>query len=83
MNTMRTNAEIIKELASQKGFIYTGDNLYTYAEWLQKGYAVVRGQKAFIKTRLESKGKNRRLIPAALFTREQVVKINNNSLIVV
>lgn len=80
---MKTNAEIITALASQKNFTYTGDNLYTYAEWLQMGYAVTRGQKAFIKTRLWSKGNNKRLIPASLFTFEQVTKINNNSLVVV
>lgn len=80
---MRTNEQIIEELASQKGYIYTGNNLHTFAEWKEKGYIPIRGQKAFIKCRLWSKGKNRRLIPSALFTREQVTRINNDSFIVV
>ena len=80
---MKTNAEIITALASQKNFNYTGDNLHTFPEWKEQGYIPMRGQKAFIKTRLWSKGNNKRLIPASLFTFEQVTKINNNSLVVV
>ena len=77
----KSNVEIIASAAIQKGFNYTGDNLFTYKEWEDLGYAVKQGQRAFIKTRLWSLGLNRRMIPASLFTSNQVVRVDSESLI--
>ena len=71
-----SNLEIINQEASQKGFIYTGDNLYTYGQWLKLGYHVIRGQKAFIRARLWSTGENKRLKQSFLFTDTQVLKLS-------
>lgn len=83
MSKSKSNVEIIALEASKKNFNYTGDNLFTYKEWEDLGYAVKQGQRAFIKTRLWSLGLNKRMIPASLFTINQVVKVNNDSLILV
>jgi hypothetical protein len=72
---MNKNHEIITQAASQKNFIYNGNNLHTYGEWLQLGYVPTKGQRAFIKTRLWSTGINKRLKSVALFRDDQVVKI--------
>ena len=69
-----SNLEIINHEASKKGFIYTGDNLHTFAEWKALGRSVIKGQKAFIKTRLWSLGENKRLRTAILFRRDQVTE---------
>ena len=76
VNVLKSNHDIILREANQKGFNYTGDNLFTFVQGQQRGYTVARGQKAFIKLRLWSYGKNRRFIPAQLFSREQVIKAN-------
>jgi len=75
-NVLKSNHDIISQEACQKGFNYTGENLFTFEQWRQRGYAVVKGQKAFLKLRLWSYGENRRFIPAQLFSREQVTKVN-------
>lgn len=69
-----TNQEIITIEAFQKGFNYTGDNLYTFVEWHEQGYSIVKGQKAFITTRLWSKGINKRLRVMYLFKHDQVIR---------
>jgi len=71
-----SNQEIINQEVIKKGFEYTGDNLYTYGQWMQKGYNVKRGERAFIKTRLWSTGENKRLKPSSLFKFDQVLKVN-------
>jgi hypothetical protein len=77
-HTIKANQEIISIAASFKKYHYNGENLFTYPEWLKRGYRVKRGQKAYIKTRLWTLGNNRRFIPASLFTINQVEKINKN-----
>ena len=76
INVLKSNHDIILREANQKGFIYIGDNLLTFVQWRQRGYSVVKGQKAFIKLRLWTYGENKRLLPAQLFTREQVTKLD-------
>ena len=76
VNVLKSNHDIILREANQKGFNYTGDNLFTFVQWRKRGYIVVRGQKAFIKLRLWTYGDNKRLLPAQLFTREQVTKLD-------
>jgi hypothetical protein len=82
-HTINANKEIISITASFKNFHYNGENLFTYPEWLQKGYRVKRGQHAFIKTRLWTLGKNRRFVLVSLFTANQVEKTNKNQFAVV
>lgn len=82
-NVQKLNAEIIAEAAKLKGFNYDGNNLHTYREWIDMGYAIVRGQKAYLHCRLWTLGKNRRKVPASLFSLDQVVKMNKDNLIVV
>lgn len=71
-----SNQEIILSESLKKNFIYTGDNLHTYPEWMSLGYSVKRGQKAYIKVRIWSLGINKRKIPANFFTLDQVLKIS-------
>lgn len=81
-----TNKEIIALEATKKGFDYTGNNLHTFVEWKDQGYTVIRGQRAYIKTRLWTQGINKRLIPNQLFRVDQVTKvnkINHSSLVMV
>ena len=47
-----SNKEILTTESALRGFIYTGDNLKTFAEWKKAGYTVIKGQKAFISTNL-------------------------------
>jgi GH15 family glucan-1,4-alpha-glucosidase len=82
-NILEFNRAIIAQEAFLKGFNYNGDNLDTYEGWETKGYAVKLGQKAFIKTHLWTKGKNRRKILEYLFTDKQVVKVNIDQLVVI
>lgn len=71
---LKSNVEIITLAASQKGFNYTGDNLFTFDEWSAMGYKINKGAKAFITTRLWSSGINKRLKPKSLFRTDQVTK---------
>ena len=72
----KSNEEIISIVASSKGFNYNGENIFTYPEWTEKGFKVIRGEKAFFQTRLWSKGINKRMVPCSLFTINQVIRIN-------
>lgn len=78
-----SNQEIISIIAKAKGFSYNGVNIHTYAEWLDLGLRVKKGERAFFQTYLWTKGVNRRFILASLFTYDQVTKINQDSLIMV
>ena len=78
-----SNQEIIVVEASKKGYNYNGSNIYTYPEWLNSGYQVKQGQRAFIKTYLWTNGVNRRKTLQGLFTIEQVTKITSKDLIMV
>ena len=69
-----SNLEIINQEASKKGFIYTGDNLFTFGEWHTMGYKINKGEKSFITTRLWSSGSNKRLKSVSLFRIDQVKK---------
>ena len=82
-NILRLNAGIIKREAIKNGFNYDGSNIFTFAEWKDKGYFPVRGQKAFIKIHLWTKGENRRKTLVGLFTSEQVEKLTRRELVVV
>lgn len=82
-----SNMEIILGESIAKNYNYTGDNLFTFAAWKNKGYSVKKGEKAFITTQLwksvtykdkktqESKSKMI-LTKAFLFNIDQVEKIN-------
>ena len=72
-----TNEEIIAIEAFRKGYVFNGENIFTFGEWERRGFAVKNGEKAFIKTRLMSQGENPRSIPVSLYTKEQV-KYNEN-----
>ena len=48
VNVLKSNHDIILREAMLKGFIYNGDNLFSYVQWIKKGYVVIRGQKSFI-----------------------------------
>jgi len=82
INTLKSNHDIILSEANQKGFVYTGDNLLSYAQWLKRGYAITRGQKSFMKIYLWNQGGNRKIL-TGLFTSEQVQKTRCNQLIMV
>ena len=82
-NILRLNAEIIEHEAIKNGFNYDGNNIHTFVEWRDKGYFPVRGQKAFIKIYLWTKGENRRKTLVGLFTIEQVEKLTRMELVVV
>jgi len=71
-----SNQEILLNEITKKGFMYTGDNLHTYPEWINLGYSVKRGQRAYIKVRIWSSGVNRRKIPGNFFTIDQVLKMS-------
>jgi len=81
--SQKSNQEIIYIIANTKGFVYNGENIFTYAEWLAKGFKVIRGEKCFFQTRLWTKGINRRFILQSLFTINQVVKVYIKELIMV
>ena len=78
-----SNLEIINQEASKKGFVYTGDNLFTFPEWHSQGYSIIKGQRAFITTKLWSNGINKRLKTAIMFRADQVRKNEVKSLILV
>ena len=81
---LKSNQEIITWEASKKGFNYTGDNLFTYGEWLCQGYRPVRGQRAFIKTYLWTLSReNKKKTLVGLFTIEQVERLARGESIVV
>ena len=80
-----SNVEILKAECSEKGFLYDGNNLFTYNEWKKRGYQVKKGEKCFIKTKLwktvpnkkeESNNKDENdkcvMVTACLFTINQV-----------
>ena len=75
------NREIITQEALMKGFKYDDNNLDTFDGWEEKGYYPRRGQKAYIRTHLWTKGKNRRKILEYLFRYDQVEKIGRDMLI--
>jgi len=77
VNVLKYNHDIILCEANQKGFNYTGDNLFTFVQWKSKG------QKAFIMVYLWNQGENRRKVLTGLFTSEQVQKTRCNQLIMV
>ena len=80
-----SNKEILTAESALKGFIYTGDNLKTFAEWKKAGYTVIKGQKAFISTNLwkqviktdkdGNEYKKMIMVKAHLFTADQVKAI--------
>lgn len=83
-----TNMEIIANEAMMVGYPYDGDNLKTFKQWNSKGYKIIRGSKALIKTKLwrpivevdkETKKEVKRMImvSANLFSVEQVEKGGN------
>lgn len=76
-----SNHEIITQEASKRDYYYNGSNIHTYSEWLELGYVPARGQRAFIKTRLWTKGVNRKKVLIGLFTIEQVTKVVTKDLI--
>jgi len=78
-----SNQEIIALEASKKGYNYNGSNIKTYGEWINSGYQVEQGQRAFIKVYLWTNGVNRRKTLQGLFTLEQVTKITSKDLIMV
>lgn len=78
-----SNMEIIASEAMLIGYEYNGENLFTFAEWQQRGYKIIKGSTAIINTQLwkpvtrkdketgaESKGFI--MVKAALFSIEQV-----------
>jgi len=75
----KTNYEIISIIANAKGFSYNGENVHTWNEWKEKGFSVIKGEKAFIQTYLWTKGINKRFVPAILFNVNQVVKIRSKT----
>ena len=79
----KTNHEIISIIANAKGINYNGENINTFQDWREKGFSVIRGEKAWCQTRLWSKGINRRFIVYSLFTSKQVVLMPVKSLVVV
>jgi len=79
----KTNHEIISIIANAKGFDYNGENIFTYADWLVKGFRVIKGERAFSTTYLWTKGINRRKTLQSLFTINQVIKIHTKELIMV
>ena len=82
INTSKSNHSIILHQSILKGFVYTGDNLFAYAQWLKRGYIITRGQKSFMKIYLWNQGGNRKIL-TGLFTSEQVQKVRCIELIVV
>jgi len=82
INVLKSNHDIILKEANQKGFNYTGDNLFSYAQWIKRGYVITRGQKSFMKIYLWNQGGNRKIL-TGLFTNYQVQKTRCNQLIVV
>jgi hypothetical protein len=78
-----SNSEIIFNECMLIGFEYTGNNLYTFAEWQERGYKIVKGSTAVIKTKLwkpvttidKETGKESKsfiMVAAALFSDKQV-----------
>jgi len=61
VNIIKSNHDIILREANQKGFNYTGDNLLSYAQWIKRGYVIIRGRRrslwfiSGIKVRTEEK----------------------------
>jgi hypothetical protein len=47
-----SNKEIIAGECLLLGFEWDGNNLYTFAEWQERGYKIVKGQHAIINTKL-------------------------------
>jgi len=79
-----TNTQIIAQATQKQNFDYTGDNLFTYPEWLKMGYRPARGQRAFIKTYLWTlSSENRKKTLVGLFARDQVQKVSCNELVMV
>lgn len=76
-----SNHDIITQEALRKGYNYNGSNIHTWAEWSDLGYVPAKGQRAFIKTRLWTKGVNKRKVLVGLFTIDQVVGITSKNLI--
>ena len=83
VNVLKLNQEIIYIIAKSKGFVYNGENIFTYAEWLAKGFRVIKDERAFFTTYLWTKGINRRKTLQSLFTSDQVVKVYTKALIMV
>jgi len=82
VNVLKSNHDIILREAILKGFVYTGDNLFSYVQWIKKGHVITRGQKSFIKVYLWNQGGNRKIL-TGLFTSEQVQKTRCIELVVV
>lgn len=81
-----SNTEIISTEAIMRGFEYDGNNLFTFQEWKKRGYAVKKGEKAFLQTSIwksvTKKGKDGKeehkmfMTKASLFTIDQVQVLN-------
>jgi len=82
INTSKSNHNIILRESMLKGFVYTGGNLLSYAQWLKRGYVITRGQKSFMKIYLWNQGGNRKIL-TGLFTNSQVQKTRCIELVVV
>jgi len=81
--SQKSNQEIIYIIAKSKGFVYNGENIFTYPDWLAKGFRVIKGERAFSTTYLWTKGINRRKTLQSIFTIDQVVKVRRKELIMV
>lgn len=51
-NVLELNQEIIRQEVLKKNFPYNGNNIRSFMEWSESGYKIIKGQNAFIKTRL-------------------------------
>lgn len=82
-----SNFEIIGTEAMLVGYEYNGENLFTFAEWQQRGYKVIKGQKALINTTLwkpvvktnketGAEEKQYIMVKASLFSAEQVEEMS-------
>ena len=47
-----TNTEIIMNECAMCGFEWDGNNLFTFAEWQNRGMKIIKGSKAIISTTL-------------------------------
>jgi hypothetical protein len=82
-----SNREIILAECAMCGFEWNGNNLYTFAEWQERGYKIIKGSKAVITTSLwkpvtktnKETGKTEThfiSVKANLFSREQVEEMS-------
>ena len=79
----KSNHEIISIIANAKGYLYNGENIFTYAEWKERGFSIIRGEKEFARTYLWTRGINKRFVQSSIFTIDQVIRMSVKSLVVV